>query len=324
MAEADWKIPARLQPDPARCAYDLERALRAVVTVKATVPPDAFTAPILGTERAGNGVLIGAKGLVLTIGYLVTEAETVWLTSAAGGVAQGHVLAIDQPTGFGLVQALGRLDLPHLELGDSAAVEPGAEAVFAGAGGRTHSIQVQVVARRPFAGFWEYMLERPLFTGPAHPFWGGGALIGADGKLLGIGSLVVQQTASDGESVDLNMAVPVELLTPIMGDLLSRGRSSAPPRPWLGIYCGDGEGAVVVQRVSPGGPADKADIRAGDRIVAVGDTEVGDLITLWRAIWARGNAGATVPLTLARARARLQAAVTSADRQSFLKAPRMH
>jgi len=135
---------------------------------------------------------------------------------------------------------------------------------------------------------------------------------------------VVQQTASDGESVDLNMAVPVELLTPIMGDLLSRGRSSAPPRPWLGIYCGDGEGAVVVQRVSPGGPADKADIRAGDRIVAVGDTEVGDLITLWRAIWARGNAGATVPLTLARARARLQAAVTSADRQSFLKAPRMH
>ena len=323
MSEPEWKIPERLQPQPERYDFDLEDKLRAVVAIKANVPEDAFTAPLLGTERAGNGVMIGKKGLILTIGYLVTEAETVWITSAAG-VAQGHVLAIDQSSGFALVQALGRLDLPALELGDSAAVEPGAEALFAGSGGRMHSVQVQVVGRRPFAGYWEYMLDRPFFTGPAHPFWGGGALIGEDGKLLGVGSLVVQQSAPDGEQVDLNMAVPVEILTPILDDLLSRGRSSAPPRPWLGIYCGEAEGHVFVQRISPGGPAEKAGIRAGDRIVAVGDAEVSDLIGLWSAIWARGSAGIVVPLRVSRARSIIQAAVTSADRNSFLKAPRLH
>ena len=323
MSEPEWKIPNRLQPQPGRYGFDLEDTLRAVVSIKTTVAADAFTAPLLGTERAGNGVMIGNKGLVLTIGYLVTEAETVWLTTAAG-VVQGHVLAVDQPTGFALVQALGRLDLPVLELGDSSSVESGAEGLFAGAGGRAHAVQVQVIGRRPFAGYWEYMLDRPFFTGPAHPFWGGGALIGEDGKLLGIGSLVVQQSAPDGDQVDLNVVVPVELLTPILEDLLSKGRSSAPPRPWLGVYCAENEGHVFVQRTSPGGPADKAGIRPGDRIVAVGDVEVGDLISLWRTIWARGAAGTVIPLRLSRARAMIDAAVTSSDRARHLKGPRLH
>jgi S1-C subfamily serine protease len=323
MAEPDWKIPERLQPQPERYSFDLQDALRAVVAIKTTVPADAFTAPLLGTERAGNGVFIDKKGLVLTIGYLVTEAETVWMTTAAG-VVQGHVLAVDQATGFALVQALGRVELPALELGDSSAVEPGDEALFAGAGGRGHAVQVQVIGRRPFAGYWEYMLDRPFFTGPAHPFWGGGALIGKDGKLLGIGSLVVQQSAPDGDQVDLNMVVPVEILTPILDELLSRGQSSAPPRPWLGIYCAENEGHVFVQRTSSGGPADKAGIRPGDRIVAVGDVEVDDLIALWRTIWSRGPAGTVIPMRLLRARATVQVAVTSSDRTRFLKAPRLH
>jgi S1-C subfamily serine protease len=324
MADPDWKIPDDLQPKPDRYAYDLERSLRAVVGIKVGVPADAFTAPILGTERAGNGVLIGKKGLVLTIGYLVTEAEQVWMTTSGGGVVQGHVLAVDQSTGFGLVQALGRIELPALELGDSTRVEPGAQCVFAGAGGIEHAVEVQVVARRPFAGYWEYMLERPIFTGPAHPFWGGGGLIGEDGKLLGIGSLIVQQSSPNGDSVDLNMVVPVEILVPILDDLVNRGGSRQPPRPWLGIFCGEDEGQVLVQRVSPGGPAERADIRPGDRIVSVGDVEVGDLITLWRSIWSRGTAGAVVPLTIARARTTVRAAVHSADRASFFKAPRLH
>ena len=324
MSEPDWKIPDELQPEPGRYGYDLDRALRSVVAVKTTVPSDAYTAPILGTERTGNGVVIGRKGLVLTIGYLVTEAETVWMTTSGGGVMQGYVMAVDQPTGFGLVQALGKIDLPALELGDSAKVEPGAACVFAGAGGREHSVEVQVVARRPFAGYWEYMLDRPLFTGPAHPFWGGGGLIDENGKLLGIGSLIVQQTAPSGEQVDLNMVVPVELLTPILDDMVTRGGTTQPARPWLGIYCGEDDGAVLVQRVSPGGPAERADIRPGDRIVSVGDVEVGDLITLWRSIWSRGAAGAVVPMTISRARTKLRAAVHSADRASFLKGPRLH
>ena len=324
MSEPDWKIPDELQPDPKDYAFDVERALRSVVGIKSTVAADAFTAPILGTERAGNGVVIDRKGLVLTIGYIVTEAEQVWMSMAGGGVIQGHVLAVDQPTGFGLVQALGRIDLPALELGDSAAVEPGATGIFAGAGGINHSVEVRVVARRPFAGYWEYMLDRPFFTGPAHPFWGGGGLIGADGKLIGIGSLIVQQTAPDGDQVDLNMVVPIELLKPILDDLTTRGSSTQPARPWLGIYCGEDDGAVLVQRVSPGGPAERADIRPGDRILSVGDVEVGDLITLWRSVWSRGAAGAVVPLTIGRARVKVQAAVHSADRASFLKGPRLH
>jgi S1-C subfamily serine protease len=324
MNDPDWKIPEELQPEPRNFGFDVDRALRSVVGIKTSVAADAFTAPILGTERAGNGVVIGRNGLVLTIGYLVTEAEQVWMTIAGGGVVQGHVLAVDQPTGFGLVQALGKIDLPALELGDSAAVEPGAKAIFAGSGGRNHAVEVRVVARRPFAGYWEYMLDRPFFTGPAHPFWGGGGLIGMDGKLIGIGSLIVQQTAPDGDQVDLNMVVPVELLTPIMNDLLTRGASAQPARPWLGIYCGEDDGAVLVQRVSPGGPAERADIRPGDRIISVGDVEVGDLITLWRSVWSRGSAGTVVPLTLSRARATVRAAVHSADRASFLKGPRLH
>src|SRR5579862_2060296 len=300
MSEPDWKIPEELQPKAEGYSFDLAGALRAVVGIKASVPSDAFTAPILGTERAGNGVLIGKKGLVLTIGYLVTEAEQVWMTTLGGGVVQGHVLAVDQTTGFGLVQALGRIEMPALELGDSSMIEPGARAVFAGAGGVEHSVEVQVVARRPFAGYWEYMLERPLFTGPAHPFWGGGGLIGEDGKLLGIGSLIVQQSSPGGEQVDLNMVVPIELLVPILDDLVNRGGAQTPPRPWLGIFCGEDEGAVLVQRVSPGGPAERADIRPGDRIISVGDVEVGDLLTLWRSIWSRGAAGTVVPMTIGR------------------------
>ena len=252
MSDPEWKIPDRLQPKPEHYEFDLEQAQRAVVSIKTTIPSDAFTAPLLGTERAGNGVLINAKGLVLTIGYLVTEAETVWLTTAAG-VVQGHVLAIDQSSGFALVQALGRIELPWLELGASAEVETGAQAVFAGAGGLHHSIAVEVMARRPFAGYWEYLVDRPFFTAPAHPFWGGGALIGEDGKLIGVGSLILQQSTPEGEQTDLNMCVPVELLTPILDDLLSRGRSAAPARPWLGIYCGEDEGHVFVQRISPAG-----------------------------------------------------------------------
>src|SRR6201981_2032158 len=113
----DWEIPGEIQPKQADCAFDLDRALSAVLGLRATVPEDASTAGTLGTERAGSGVLIREDGLVLTIGYLVTEADTIWLTSEGGGAVQGHVLGYDQETGFGLVQTLGRLKVPPMALG---------------------------------------------------------------------------------------------------------------------------------------------------------------------------------------------------------------
>src|ERR1035437_2781514 len=196
MTKEDWEIPLNLQPDPDDYPFDLERALSAVVGIKSYVPADAFTADTLGTERAGSGVVIRDSGLIATIGYLVTEAETIWVTSGDGRAVPGHALAYDQESGFGLVQTLGRLDLPALEIGDTDRLRVGDPVVFAASGGLRHAIETKVVGRQEFAGYWEYALDDAIFNAPAHPFWGGGGVIGADGKLVGIGSLIPQQGRS--------------------------------------------------------------------------------------------------------------------------------
>ena len=167
MDEADWEIPQNLQPDPDEYSFDLEGTLRAVVGLRANVPSDAFTAGTLGTERVGSGAVIREDGLVLTIGYLITEAESVWLITADGRAVQGHALGYDQTTGFGLVQALGRLNLPALELGNSDAVTLGAPAIVAAGGGREHAVEAKVVGKQEFAGYWEYLLDEAFFTTPA-------------------------------------------------------------------------------------------------------------------------------------------------------------
>ena len=173
MDNPDWEIPINLQPDPEDYSFDLERALRAAVGIKSYIPPDGFTAGILGTERAGSGIVIRSTGLVATIGYLIIEAETIWLTASDGRAIPGHALAYDQDTGFGLVQALGRLELPALDFGDPDALKLGSPVIFAAAGGRQHAIETRVVGRQEFAGYWEYVLDDAIFTAPAHPFWGG-------------------------------------------------------------------------------------------------------------------------------------------------------
>jgi S1-C subfamily serine protease len=323
MDEPDWKIPERLQPAPDQCGFDLDSTLRSVMVVRANIPPDASTAQLLGTERSGNAVLIGKDGLALTIGYLINEAEAVWLTGTGSQVAPAHVIAIDQPSGFGLVQALGRLDLPPLDIGESKDIERGQSAIFAAAGGRPHALKVEIAGRQPFAGYWEYLLEHPFFTHPAHPVWSGGALIADSGRLIGIGSLIVQHTLDDGRQTDLNMVVPTELLTPIIDELLTKGRGPAPPRPWLGLYCGENDATVFVQRVTAGGPADQAHLRPGDRILAIAETEIEDLATLWRAVWAQGSAGVTIPMTLSRGTGTFEAEIVSADRAARLKGPRL-
>jgi S1-C subfamily serine protease len=322
----EWEIPGEIQPKPGDCSFDLDRALGAVLGVHATVPQDAFTAGTLGTERAGSGVLIRRDGLVLTIGYLVTEAETIWLTSTGGGAVPGHVLGYDQETGFGLVQALGRLDVQPLELGIGRRVGAGDRAIMAAEGGRRHAIAARVVARQEFAGYWEYVLDRAIFTAPAHPFWGGAALIASDGSLIGIGSLHVQHSTSSGRELrrDVNMVVPIDLLPPILDDLLTYGRPNRPVRPWLGLYAAEVEDAIVVAGVTEQGPASKAGLQAGDRILAVRDDPVGSLAGFWRKVWAGGPAGTEIVLQVVRDNETLPVRVLSADRSRFLKAPRLH
>lgn len=328
MATSEWEIPAELRPDPAEQGFDLEEALRSVVGVKAMIPAGAFSAQALGTERSGSGVVIRPDGLIATIGYIVTEAETIWLTTYDGRAIPGHALAYDFETGFGLIQALGRLNLPALALETGEAPQPGDRAVLASAGGRKHALRCTVAARQEFAGYWEYLLEDAIFTVPAHPSWGGAGLIGGspEGKarLLGIGSLVMQQQDGKGRRVDLNMAVPASLLPPVLDDLLAFGRPNRPARPWLGIYATEDEGGVVVSSLARGGPAQKAGLQEGDRVLAVGGTRIADLAELWRAVWACGLAGTKIRLTIGREAHPRDMVLTSVDRRSLLKAPRLH
>ncbi|MGB8037537.1 MAG: S1C family serine protease [Pseudolabrys sp.] len=311
-----------MQPRAEDYSYDLERTLSSVVGLHSIVPPDAFTADTLGVERAGNGVLID-DGLVLTVGYLITEAETVWLHLGDGHVIQGHALGLDQETGFGLVQALGKIDLPALEIGFSKSADVGERVVVGGAGGRTRSLAGRIAARQEFAGYWEYVLDEAIFTYPAHPNWGGTALISGAGKLIGIGSLQLER-ARGGKNEHLNMVVPIDLLNPILDDLRKFGRVNRPVRPWLGIYSTEIEDKVVVVGIAPKGPAARAEIKTGDVVVAVNGDRISTLAGMYRKVWMLGQAGVEVPLTLYRDGVTFDVRVNSSDRAKFLKGPRLH
>jgi S1-C subfamily serine protease len=318
------RVSFATQPKPEDYDYDLDRALASVMGLHALVPQDAFTAENLGTERAGNAVLIRDSGVVLTISYLITEAETVWLSPAEGPAVPGYVLAFDQETGFGLVQALARLNLPALPLGHSSAARVGDRVVVGGAGGRQHSVAAHIAARQEFAGYWEYVLDDAIFTLPSHPNWGGTALIGAGGDLLGIGSLQLQHASATGADEHLNMVVPIDLLKPILDDLMTIGRPNRPPRPWLGLFATEMEGRIVIVGVANGGPAQRANLQTGDIVLAVAGEEVSDLASLFRRIWSLGQAGVEVPLLIYREGRTTTLRVRSGDRNRFLKAPSLH
>jgi S1-C subfamily serine protease len=322
-SSSDWEMPPAAQPKPEDYSYDLNEALGALVGLRALIPADAFTAETLGTERTGNGVLI-RDGVVLTIGYLITEAETIWLHLGDGRAVPGHVLAYDQETGFGLVQALARVELPALSIGHSKTAKVGDAVVVAGAGGRKHSIVARIAAKQEFAGNWEYVLDEAIFTAPAHPFWGGTAMIGRGGELLGIGSLQVQQVRDTGTPEPLNMIVPIDLLKPILEDLLTLGRPNRPPRPWLGLNATEIDDKIVVARVSTSGPARRANLRTGDIVLAVAGDEVSDLAGFFRRVWSLGKAGVEVPLTVYRDGRTFEVRVASGDRNRFLKGPSLH
>jgi S1-C subfamily serine protease len=318
--DTEWSFPSDLQPHADTVAFDLERTLRSVVQIRAEIPEDAFTASVLGTERAGNGVVIGDDGLVLTIGYLTTEAETIWLTAHDGMVVAGHALASDFATGFGLVQPLGHLAAPAIARGAAADVDTGSEVIVIGHGGRAHALKASIFAKREFAGYWEYLLDEALFTSPAHPQWGGTALVGEDGYLLGIGSLFVQE-AIKGSTVQGNMFVPIDLLEPILDDLLRFGRSRRAARPWLGMYTAEAEGRLVVGGLARGAPAEAAGVQLGDIVLEVAGERASGLADLLRKTWNVGAAGVEVPLTVARDTEVKRIRVRSADRYDFLRKP---
>ncbi len=319
-SEAGWNPT----PDPRALAFDLDRALSALVLVHSRVPETALTAGALGTERAGNGVSIGNDGLILTIGYLITEAEQVWLTSSEGQTSQGYVVGYDQETGFGLVRAVQPLEIPSLSLGDSDSVLPGDSMIVAGHGGRDQAINAKVTTKSEFAGYWEYVLDEAIFTFPAHPNWGGTGAIGMQGELLGIGSLLVQQVTPSGESASANLIVPIDLLKPIFDDLCNYGRRSTEPRPWMGMLVQDVGDRLVVGSTYPGCPADEAGLKPGDVIAAVAGEKQTGLAQMFRKVWSLGPAGTEIPLSMMREGQAFEVVLRSIDRNLRLISGKLH
>ncbi len=323
MSEQQWAFRESLQPKADETQFDLDRAYDSMVLIRAEVPADGYTAANLGTERGGYGVVIREDGLILTIGYLVTEATQIWLTTNRGAVVGGYPLAYDRTTGFALIQPLGKLDAPPLRRGSVADVNVGDAAFVLGHGGRAHALKTRLISKSEFAGPWEYLLDEALFASPAHPQWGGTALLDAQGDLIGIGSLLVQQVV-DGEEAHVNMFVPIDLLAPILDGMLQTGRSPHPPCPWLGMRTQDADDKLVVARVAAGGPAERAGVKMGDVVIGVGADRARSLGELLRAIRQLGPAGVEVPLMLARGGEVLRIVVKSADRDDFLKKPNLH
>jgi S1-C subfamily serine protease len=318
----DWKVPSAVQPRSEDYSFDLDRTLTAMVGLHTLVPGDAYSAETLGTERTGNGVVID-NGLVLTVNYLMTEAETIWLHLGDGRVVQGTPLAVDTESGFGLVQALGTLDVEPIKLGTSAAAQVGDRVVVGGVGGRTRSVAGSIAGKQEFAGYWEYALDEAIFTYPSHPNWGGAGLIGADGKLIGVGSLQIERVR-EGRTEHLNMVVPIDLFKPIVGDLRKFGRLNKPARPWLGVSSMEVDDKIVVYRVSARGPAARAELKPNDVILAVNGEPLKSQIDFYRKLWALGPAGVDVTLTLHRDGDTFDVTITSIDRSRLQKRPRLH
>jgi len=300
-----------------------EQTLSAVVAVSAKIQPAARSAATLGTERRGSGALIRDE-YVLTIGYLVLEAQAVEVTSSAGRTVPATLAAFDHASGFGLLKLVAPLGGTPLALGDSTALAERDPAMVISTPAREGANIVRVVSRRQFSGGWEYMLDSAIFTSPAVPEWSGAPLIGTGGELLGIGSLIVADAHGQGTQSPGNMFVPIDLLKPILSDLIASGRRRTPPRPWLGINADELRGRLFVSRLSPGGPAEHAGLRVDDIVLAVAGEEVATLADFYTKVWSRGTAGVDVPLRVLRGPQVRSFTVRSIDRMQYFKGSTTH
>jgi S1-C subfamily serine protease len=301
-----------------------EEILKAIVKVRAVIHDDAVTAQSLGTEREGNGVLIDSAGHILTIGYIILESKTIDVTWPDGQVSAAVFVGYDYDTGFGLLRVIQAKDIMPMRLGSSAGLKAGEPALVAGHKGSDAVLGVRIAARREFTGYWEYLLENAIYTIPPFQNFAGAALIGSDGSLLGVGSIFTQVNVPGVGTLPANMFVPIDLLKPILSDLITIGRSRQPQRPWLGMHTDESHGRVFVIRIHPGGPAQKANLQAGDLILKVNDQSVQGQADFFRKIWALGTAGVKVPISILRGTKIKDITLHSTDRYQFLKlAPEM-
>jgi serine protease Do len=301
----------------------IDAMLASVVRIKARALEDARSNATLGQTREGSGIVINSGGHVLTIGYLVIEPDAIEV-SGGGKTLPATLAGYDHATGFGLLKVQGDLGVPPILLGESAALAVREPVIIVPHGGRDAASLVHVVSKREFTGSWEYLLESAIFTAPPSHGWAGAALINRELKLVGVGSLLVRDTAEPGTPNPGNMFVPIDLLKPILEELKTKGRVAAPPRPWLGLATEEVQGRLFVSRVSPEGPAANAGVRQGDIVVALGSEPVKTHAELYRKMWALGPAGVEVPLKVLQGSDVRDIRLKSIDRFDYFKAKPVH
>ncbi|MEX2618024.1 MAG: S1C family serine protease [Alphaproteobacteria bacterium] len=312
-------------PVPATAQSSAEDVLHAVVRVQSTTESTARSAKTLGTERDGHGVVIDSSGLIVTIGYLVLEASSVMVTGPDGEPQPASVIAYDHNTGFGLLRMARPLPVKPMRIGDSSSLQTGAGALVAGYGGVRSAIPARVVSRRDFAGYWEYLLPDAIFTQPPYPLFGGAALVDKDGRLVGIGSLIVGDAQGPDTPSPGNMFVPINALKPILAQLIANGRSDGPRHPWMGVYTEEHRQRVFVSRLAAEGPGAVAGIQAGDLVVAVAGQPVSGQMDFYRKVWALGEPGIDIPLTVLRQAGGMEdVTIKSGDRYDWLKRGTSH
>jgi len=305
--------------DSSTTGIDAEKFFSAIVKVRAHALPDARSAATLGSDREGTGTVIDKDGLILTIGYLIIEAAEVNIVDDRGRSLPGTVVGYDHVSGLALVRSIVPLEASPLPLGDSARLAESDPVLIVNHGGREDATLAQVVSRRSFTGNWEYLLDNAIFTSPPALNWSGAALVGKDGSLLGVGSLILRDATEADPHVPGNMFVPVDVLKPILTDLLKTGQRAGPALAWLGVSADEVQGRLLVTRVSPEGPADRAGVHSGDIILGVGSDAVHSQAELYRKIWGRGAAGSEIPLHILRGDAEREVLVRTIDRGKYFR-----
>jgi S1-C subfamily serine protease len=308
--------PSQSAPPAPRPRTELTVDALSVVKLRSRAVSGARSGSQLGRDREGSGVVIDGSGLVITIGYLILEAETVELSTVDGRVFPARVIGHDAATGFGLVRALAPLPVPPIQFGDSSTVGERDPVLIVGFDGVAPAY---VVSRRRFVGYWEYLLDDAIYTAPVTVNWAGAALLDRAQKLVGIGSLAVPDAPGPRSQVPGNMFVPIDRLKPLLADLVARGRASERSRPWIGVQTQDVEANVIVTRVSEGGPAEHAPIRVGDVIVAVGGHVIKGQADFYRRLWASGEAGVEIAVDVLREGRIQRITIKSMDRDRYYR-----
>jgi S1-C subfamily serine protease len=298
---------------------DADRFFAAIVKVRARAVPNARSSATLGREREGTGVVIGDDGLIVTVGYLIVEADEVSLVDQQGRILPARVIAYDHATGLGLLRAVVPLAAPSLPLGESGKLADLDPVMIVNHAGPDDVTRAYVVSTRPFTGSWEYLLEQAIFTSPPTLNWSGAALVNKNLQLVGIGSLIVREASVGEATLPGNMFVPIDALKPILADLVRTGRRAGPARPWLGVATDEVQGRLLVSRVSPEGPGDQAGIKVGDIILGVGGEGVRTQSEFYRKVWGRGAAGTDIPLRVLQGVDVKELAIHSIDRVEYFR-----